>query len=683
MNPNAPNTHPAMAPENAPVPAPTPPSPSPPTEPWPYPPYEGPFSTKPTWECPGGTCQCHPVPEDEPLEEHVIVFYDPQGKRMPGARCRVYEAGRLLTPDPTSSDGAGELRVELRASTSTVRVEWSPPDMPPHDFLPFHKTYHVKMSDESGDTGLDRRLANLGFSRGKRREDNVRDYQRAYSREPTGSADEIRLEVLDRHDSGTVGVFHPQEPQGDTPTKSPASKGLFASPPAGQNRRLGFMPDGDAPSDRDASPSIESAQDGGSTGGKGAGDKTESGQNVQGSAVPDATDMILMVALVEDFPDLDPSKITLQVRALDVPGMTDKQRSEDVKPTIPGTVVPAGTVAGIHRPSHVVYGFQHVPTGRYKVSAYMASVANASGSGTTWALGYAEVDLKMGLLTLGGVAMKRAHPVHDIDDPILDVDCPPMQMRRKMLATIFNIFPMSKDLQAKKKGIKPPYGQGEYKPMYLGDIIYVEGKPKHENTCAATNGACIQLSGASGFGKDMREHPSFVRYAPGTAPSIGDTVYYGTQDKFEHMGIVVHSDPKSGNNWVCADGGQPDRTSEFKKSEKGNWGRFWREPDYVGDSSESAWFVARWFRLREGVGEVIHAWAKPVFKPTTHGYPVLGWSDVTHPSRPFRRKDYDKTNNAAAYQACKARIRDVRAAALADQMACRQQYEVAEGKIDK
>ena len=90
--------------------------------PWPYPDYEGPFSSKPTWECPGGTCQCHPVPEDEQLEEHVIVCFDPQGVRMPGARCRVVEAGRVITPDPTMTDSAGELRVELRASTSSVRV---------------------------------------------------------------------------------------------------------------------------------------------------------------------------------------------------------------------------------------------------------------------------------------------------------------------------------------------------------------------------------------------------------------------------------------------------------------------------------------------------------------------------------------------------------------------------------
>jgi hypothetical protein len=397
--------------------------------------------------------------------------------------------------------------------------------------------------------------------------------------------------------------------------------------------------------------------------------------------VPDRTDMLLWVALEKDFPDLDPEKIKLQVRALDVPGMPEAQRGKDVEPTVPGTLVSARTVQGVAIPAHLVFGFKDLWTGKYKISAYMEAAPTESGKGTIWALGYAEVDLKMGLLTIGYVGMKRAHPVHDIDDPILDVDCPPMQMRRKMLATVYNLLPMSKDLQAAKKGIKPPYEQGDYKPMYLGGIVIVNGHPKQENTCAATNGACIQQAGASGFGPELQKHASFVRYQPNTAPSIGDTVYYGTEEKFEHMGIVVHSGPQSGHHWICADGGQPDRTSEFKKSTTGKWGRFWHAPDYTGPlSQESAWFVARWFRVRNGQGEVIHAWAKPVFSDNTGGYPVLGWSDLTHPSRPPIRPAYDKQHSAEAYRACKAKIKAVRAAALADHMACRAVIDADEKK---
>ncbi|NUO48970.1 MAG: LysM peptidoglycan-binding domain-containing protein, partial [Polyangiaceae bacterium] len=188
---SAPAVEPAPG-QPQPSPAATPPVPD---QPWPYPPFAGPWSTQPTWECPGGTCACHPVPEDEPKDEHVIVFYDPQGVRMPGARCRVYEQGRLITPEPSAADGAGEIRVEMRASTSSLQVEWAPAQLPPNEFLPYRKMYQVKLGGQ-GDTAVEKRLSNLGFSRGKRLEDNVRDYQRAYSREPTGNVEEIRLEVL-------------------------------------------------------------------------------------------------------------------------------------------------------------------------------------------------------------------------------------------------------------------------------------------------------------------------------------------------------------------------------------------------------------------------------------------------------------------------------------------------------
>ncbi len=644
--------------------------------PWPYSDYEGPFSTKPTWECPGGTCQCHPVPEDEPLEEHVIVCFDPQGVRMPGARCRVVEAGRVITPDPTMTDSAGELRVELRASTSSVRVEWAPSNLPPHDFLPYRKIYHVKMGDDAGDVGLERRLANLGFARGRRLDDNVRDYQRAYGREPTGRASDIRLEVLERHDSGGVGVFQPHPAQEGSPVQGMSQRSLFASPQPRHREdapKLGFAPDADS----DAGP--------GPSAGSGAGGKTETGQNTKGSTVPDASNMLLAVALEGDFPILDPRQIQLKVRALNVPGMTDKQRGEDVKPTVDGTPVPKGTMDGIGWPDHLMYGFKDIPTGRYKISVFAQSVANASGQGTTWALGYTEVELKMGLLTTAYVGMKRSHPVHNIDDPILDVDCPPMQMRRKMLATLYNLLPMSQDFKAAEKGIHPPYGQGSYKPMYLGGVVIVNGKPKGENTCAAMNGCGIQKSGASGFGKDMKEHPSFVRYAPGTAPSIGDTAYYGTDAEFKHMGIVVHSDPESGNYWVGADGGQPDRTSEFKKSTTGVWGRFYNEPDYTKeDSRESAWFTPRWFHIKTPKNKsptpyVVNAWTRPVLDTETFGYQVVGWSDLTHSSRPFLRSAYDKQNSEAAYRACKARIRNVLAAALADRAVCQAFADAKDG----
>ncbi|MBL8739521.1 MAG: LysM peptidoglycan-binding domain-containing protein [Myxococcales bacterium] len=611
----------------------------PPSEaPWPYPPYDGPFTTKPTWECPGGTCECHPVPEDEPRDEHVIVFYDPVGKRMPGARCCVYENGRKLTPDPTSADGAGELRVEIRASTSTLRVEWAPPDMPPHQFLPYHKTYNVKMSDDRG-VALDRRLANLGFSRGKRREDNVRDYQRAYTRPPTGDAEEIRLEVLERHDHGAVEVFHPQEPS-DHPVRSdPQSRALLGSPQSSASRRQ-LVPDGQ------------------SGGGGGAGPTTNTGQNAQGSAVPDATNMLLYVALSPDFPDLDPSKIKLTVRPVNVPTMTEDQRKKPIVPDVAG-------VPGLQKPPHLIYGFKDLPLGTYDVFAYMPKVDRRVGTGTTWALGYTRVELKMGLLTLGYAGMERQRPVLTVDDPALDFEIPEMQRRRKVLATIFKLFPAShspKTDLAEIKGKHPPYGQPEYQRMLIGT--------NSEDTCTAVNGGVIQNAGGHGIGAGIKDAAYFIPYTDGLCPSVGDSVYYGTDKKFYHIGIIVESSADDGATWISADGGQPDRTSEFKKLQSGKWARSWHKPDYEGKSFQSMWLLPRTFRKDGANGGAGHGWAYPV--PEEGGfYPILGWSDITHPDAPFPNPKYTALYSEDAYRKCKDLIRTVRAGIITDMDACR------------
>ncbi len=351
---------------------------------WPYPPFEGPWSTAPTWECPGGTCACHPVPEDGPKGEHVIVFYDPQGLRMAGARCRVYEQGRLLTPE--SADGSGELRVQLREGTATLRVEWAPPSLPAHEFLPYRKIYNVKMADEDGDVGLDRRLANLGFARARRRRDNVADYQRAYSREPNGNADEIRLEVLERHDNGTVQVFHPREPQGDAPVRSPVVRSLFGAP----------------------LPRPKQSQSGGGTGSSAtAGAKTATGQNSQGSLVPDASNLAVAVGLEGDFPALLPNSVRLTLRALEVPGMPPEKRDQDVNPTGAATSVPAGEVPGHTWPNHLIFWFKDLPTGTYNATAFTPSVLNQSGTRMTAAHGTADAEVKMAQLGTAYVGMKR------------------------------------------------------------------------------------------------------------------------------------------------------------------------------------------------------------------------------------------------------------------------------------
>lgn len=163
--------------------------------PWPYEPVEEGWDSEPTWDCPEGVCRCHPVEDDEPRHAHIIVFHDPRGKRMPLARCRVYEQGRLITSEPAMTSAAGELTVDLRASTSTLRVEWAPPDLPVHDFMPYRKRYHVKLGENRA-RATDLRLSNIGFSSGRRRQDNVADYQRAYGEVASGDHRDIELEVL-------------------------------------------------------------------------------------------------------------------------------------------------------------------------------------------------------------------------------------------------------------------------------------------------------------------------------------------------------------------------------------------------------------------------------------------------------------------------------------------------------
>ncbi|MEM1034567.1 MAG: LysM domain-containing protein, partial [Myxococcota bacterium] len=104
--------------------------------PWPYE-HEKSWIQSPTWACPSETCQCER--HAEVRYEHTITFHDLDGHRLPNARCRVYENGKLITPKPTQTDGAGRLTVTLRASSTSLFLEWAPPDVPPARGLPYRK----------------------------------------------------------------------------------------------------------------------------------------------------------------------------------------------------------------------------------------------------------------------------------------------------------------------------------------------------------------------------------------------------------------------------------------------------------------------------------------------------------------------------------------------------------------
>ena len=61
---------------------------------------------KPTWECPGGDCACHAAEGEDELHDHTILFFDGDARRMPGARCRVLQNGRLLNKEAPFADGS-------------------------------------------------------------------------------------------------------------------------------------------------------------------------------------------------------------------------------------------------------------------------------------------------------------------------------------------------------------------------------------------------------------------------------------------------------------------------------------------------------------------------------------------------------------------------------------------------
>jgi hypothetical protein len=375
--------------------------------PWPYPAFKGVWTTGPTWECPGGTCACHPVKETAPGEPHTIVLYDPRGLRMPGARCRVEEQGRLISEDGLTADALGEVRVNVRATTSTLRVEWAPPDLPGQPFMPYRKLYHLRMDD--GDTGLDRRLANLGFSRGKRRQDNVADYQRAYSREPTGDPEEIRLEVLQRHDQGALEPFHPQGEPRDVgrahPLRSELAEGL-GSPPALRAPPNFFASPASRASSGVTPPS--KARSGAGGGAPPPGAQASTSQNPKGSVVPDVGNLAVAVGLEADFPVLQGSSVKLTLRPREVASMPKENLEKDITPTVEAIPIPAGENAGISWPSHLIYLFNDLPAGRYTATAIAPAVANHSGTWMTAARGVADVEITTGLLNTAYVGMKRS-----------------------------------------------------------------------------------------------------------------------------------------------------------------------------------------------------------------------------------------------------------------------------------
>jgi len=242
---------PAQVPSDPPSP-PTPPPPNAPPiapprrPPWPYPPLPQTRSPLPTWECPGGTCECHPVGEDDGAVNHRIVFRDAFGRRMPFARCMIYERGRAITSEVAAADALGELEIELSAATTSLWLEWAPAALPASPTMPFAKRYQIVADDDHDQAAMQRRLANLGFSGRGGLDDCVRAYQVAVGLDPSGPMGDAAETIRQHHDMGSLDEFQtiPSELEGFEP--EPELRALFddtetlgggASAPAGRHLR--------------------------------------------------------------------------------------------------------------------------------------------------------------------------------------------------------------------------------------------------------------------------------------------------------------------------------------------------------------------------------------------------------------------------------------------------------------
>lgn len=568
---------------------------------------------------------------------------------MSGARVRVFENGQLLTEEPASANGAGEVNVKIRSSTSTLYVEWAPATLPEDENLPYRRRYNVRLGDDGG-LATDRRLWNLGFGQRRRREDNIRDYQRAYSQQETGNLRDVQIEVQTRHDDGEVPPFPPQAPPAGTPQTAHGGNAFMpamfrpGSPDAGSWMRP-----------RSDSPVQEQAVSRPAAGG--------GAQNAQGSLIATAGHLWLIIGLEPARGPLNPADLTVRLSKLPEPGKASYEHGPLQKPMAPG-------ITHVNGNEHFVsFGFINLPLGTYTA---MVHIANATGSRNGYALGSVRVEIKMGLLSIAYIGAKNEWPIFTAADPLLDLDVDVMQRRRKILATIAHYFPQSVDLRAKQKGLRPPYDQGEYGPMYISAAgqnncapfnVFIMGKATGKQAISKPDGSSAPIWG---FGMDV--NPGFVKWTDGVAPSVGDTYYLDDGAGFKHhCGIIVGSSAIVGQVWMVADGGQPDRTTEFKNVDQG-WRRYYNRPYTNPDASEAAYVLPRLYSKPTGP-KLGNLFIWPGETPPSSEF-LPGWVDITHPKVPFPHAAYDAEGSEAEWKKARKLVLEVRAKVDEDRRAC-------------
>jgi hypothetical protein len=136
---------------------------------------------------------------------HRILFFDHDAVRLPGARCRVLEGGKLVNRTSPYADGAGALTVDILPTTRLLALEWAPADLPTGPRYPYRRFYHVDLGAETP-VGVERRLANIGFSAHTTLDGNVRDFEDAYvlADSTTGDPEAVKPTLALFHDDGAL-----------------------------------------------------------------------------------------------------------------------------------------------------------------------------------------------------------------------------------------------------------------------------------------------------------------------------------------------------------------------------------------------------------------------------------------------------------------------------------------------
>jgi N-acetyl-anhydromuramyl-L-alanine amidase AmpD len=169
--------------------------------PWPYPTPRHTEPSKPSWDCPEGTCVCHPSTGTEAELFHVSLF-DEHAVRLPKGRCRIRIGDTFLFDG--NANNLGVVAVEVPAHAKHVTVEWVPEHMPTASRYPFRVQYALRPKPVDHDQGIEERLRHLGFRAFPNLLENAQDFQRRYGLAVTNDPLDIGPVLLPFHDAGAL-----------------------------------------------------------------------------------------------------------------------------------------------------------------------------------------------------------------------------------------------------------------------------------------------------------------------------------------------------------------------------------------------------------------------------------------------------------------------------------------------